>query len=142
MLANLPIRRQYRSAIRRQWHVLLCVFLGLWVGGSEAAEDEFWIKPDKCISNFKGQDCNKRINLFWDLNQKAEYCLFRSSSKAPIVCWKNMSLRRYTLRFKSSRDETFSIRRSDNDELVAEFEFTVAWVYRSGKNSFFGWRVF
>ena len=142
MLDNLITEWHTRSVNRWCWIALSVALVLLWTTESRADDNGFWIKPDQCISNFKGQDCNKRIVLSWSFDANAEHCLFRSSKKAPVVCWENMSLKRYTLQFKSSRNETFFIRRTDNDELVAEIEFTVAWVYRSGRKSFFGWRVF
>jgi len=119
--------------------LILCL---MTAGQVLAVEKIFWIKPDQCVSNFKGQDCTKRITLHWRLDEPLEYCLYRSSEREALVCWSHKAVQKHTLVFKSSKNEIFQVIRQDNGQIVAEAEFSVAWVYRSGKNSFLGWRVF
>ena len=103
---------------------------------------DFWVKPKRCVSNYKGQTCEKQLRLGWKVGGAEQYCLFRSTEKEALICWNSQSSTSYRTKFKSNRNEVFQIRLKENDQVVAEVEVIVEWVYRAGKNNNRGWRLF
>lgn len=126
----------------------LWVLLALAVQ-AEAASDtnsqnetaQLTIKPNKCIALHKGTNCYQTINFYWRTPQEGDFCLFVQNQEQPLHCWQGNGAVPFRYEFVGHQGVQFTLR-SKQSELLASAEFTVAWVYNSGKRDAGGWRLF
>lgn len=102
----------------------------------------FTVQPERCIALNRGQVCYQNLTFKWQTAAGARYCLHQEDASAPLVCWTGSEKDSHTLEFASDRNIIYRIRREGQAETLAEIEVEVAWVYRSNRKSFSGWRLF
>lgn len=98
------------------------------------------LKPNKCIALHKGQSCYQTINFYWRTPATGEFCLLAQGQDQPLHCWQGEGAPPFRYEFVGQHSLHFFLR-TQGAQLV-DTEFTVAWVYSSGKRDTGGWRLF
>ena len=99
------------------------------------------VKPASCVALHKGQKCFQKIQIYWESSNDREYCLYSDTQQLQLVCATG-SVRSFLHNYASESSEAFSLRLASNGETVATVAVNTAWVYRTGKRSSSGWRLF
>ncbi len=100
------------------------------------------VKPKKCIALHKGQTCYQKLKFTWSLPKKGQFCLHQYQVNRPVICWANNDLQAYKVQFESNKSERYQIRHEGSSVVLAEVKVRLATVYKQGKKSYSGWRLF
>ncbi len=112
------------------------------VNGDIQESYKLTVKPTRCIALHKGQVCYQKLKFRWKMLSSEDFCLYQESKDEPLACWSGNERSNFEYKFESSTSESFSIRRKDTDDSVAEVKVTLSWVYRTGRKNSSGWRLF
>lgn len=135
--------------------ILLCLQMTiLWGAGLREvhAEDEGTEKPEyatvelrvtpaSCVALHRGQVCFQKLQLRWENPEGLRLCLFHQSASEALHCTA-VSTALYRHEYRSDDFEVFTLREAVSGEVLATATVTTAWVYRTGKRSSSGWRLF
>ena len=110
---------------------------------ADGLENGFQIKvrPASCVALHKGQRCFHNIRFFLEIDDEREYCLYSDTHELKLFC-ANISGAEFVHAYASESSELFSLRLSATGLTVATITVNTAWVYRTGKRSSSGWRLF
>lgn len=109
-----------------------------------AADHTLYLKvePNRCIALRKGQTCYQTLTFHWKVPDTGEYCLFQQPNPIPLVCWRDKSVGSFKDSFQLDRSALFQIRSSGEKGIVLETKVKVAWVYKTDRKNYSGWRLF
>ncbi len=134
---------------------LLCGVVGLYgkhvVSVASAASDapaeqlsngmQLVAMPSSCVALHRGQLCFQQIRLSWYSTDDQRYCLF--SDDADVLLYCSSSENTYFLHeYSSKSSESFSLRLGEDGPVVSAVKVSTSWVYRTGRRSSSGWRLF
>jgi len=97
--------------------------------------------PTSCVALHRGQQCYQRIQLSWLNAQGERYCLFVEDSDTLLYCSSGAETF-YLHDYSSKTSESYSLRLGEQGEIVSSVTVSTAWVYRTGRRSSSGWRLF
>ena len=101
----------------------------------------FRVTPTTCIALHKGQQCFQQLTLSWRTPVGFRLCLFGDSSGQPLHC-SSTEVTEIQYQYRSQSAESFVLREGESGPVVSTVSVTTAWVYRTGKRSSSGWRLF
>ena len=99
------------------------------------------VTPASCVALHKGQYCFQQLTLSWRTPTGYRLCLFGDSSGQPLHCT-SASQTEFQHDYRSQTAESFVLRQGESGPVVSQVSVTTAWVYRTGKRSSSGWRLF
>jgi len=99
------------------------------------------VKPASCVALHRGQLCFQKIRFFWVAGDDSEHCLYSDTQNRLLFC-ANGDSDNFIHGYASETSESFSLRLSSSGLTVATVTVNTAWVYRTGKRSSSGWRLF
>jgi hypothetical protein len=125
---------------------LLWIAICLSVSRPAIADDliistQLKVKPASCVALHRGQLCFQNIRFFWEAIDELEYCLYSDTHERLLFC-ANGDSDEFIHDYASETSESFSLRLSTTGLSVATITVNTAWVYRTGKRSSSGWRLF
>jgi hypothetical protein len=100
------------------------------------------VKPENCTALHKGQTCFQSVVFHWSLPTAAEYCLHKTGTQDPLLCWIGMSISSFSYQFAASSSEHFEIHYKGEKNSLAQVDVQTFWVYRGGRRSSSRWRLF
>ena len=100
------------------------------------------IKPQTCVSLHQGQQCFVNLKLSWQMPTPNDYCLYYSAQIEPVKCWLNSSQGIFLLDFSADQSTRFWLTIQNQQQILAESELTVSWVYKKQQKSRLTWRLF
>jgi len=142
------------------WHIVMELFnkikhrntafiglLGIFtlVSSSASAEGELIaldVKPNRCIALHQGQICYQTLRFQWLTPAIGEYCLYQQAVSEPLLCWSGKKITTVAYEFESDRSLAYQIRRKGEENVLAQAQVKIAWVYKKGRKSASGWRLF
>ena len=118
--------------------------------------------PATCVALHKGQICYQWLDIRWRDLSPGHYCLYLGDTRNALLCWSNEESGSFRHRYTSATSERYILRKQPapaslstddvqhaesvadtaNTTLELEFTVTTAWVYRTGRRSSSGWRLF
>jgi hypothetical protein len=139
--------------MRFSWWVAVRHYLGvaalLWscIGATWTTESDvkLSVKPAKCISLRKGQECFQTLLFRWSTSAPGNYCLYMQEQVEPLQCWDATGTPPfdYTFEYELVARETREFYlRSATGETLQQVRVVVASVYKSGNRAPTSWRVF
>ena len=99
------------------------------------------VRPASCVALHKGQRCFQNIRFLLEADDDREYCLYSDTHELKLFC-ANSDDAEFEHNYASESSESFSLRLSATGLTVATITVNTAWVYRTGKRSSSGWRLF
>ena len=105
------------------------------------AKPELQVTPASCVALHRGQVCFQRLQLRWSNPAGHHLCLFLQSDGEALHCTSLLSAS-YRHDYGSDDSEVFVLRRGVSGEVLATATVSTVWVYRTGKRSSSGWRLF
>lgn len=139
------IIRHHRNPSLLLWRVTACSILIVCVGLPRHAISQNTVKliakPDSCVALHRGQPCFARIQLSWTEPVESDVCLYANDDNTPLVCLPGSRLEA-TVEHSSSTSTLYSLRIKNATQVLAEVVVRTAWVYRTGRKSSSGWRLF
>lgn len=131
------------GAIRRTgWIIVFAIFILIACNRSIAEEAAtVTVQPKKCAVLQKGKKCYKKIKISFKAPIKDDYCLRIDREKSPLKCWKTSTEGEVTYLFNDNSSVRIYLHQGD-DVVIAESEFTIAWVYSKRRRSRNHWRLF
>jgi hypothetical protein len=122
--------------------VCVCVPVSQAVAADDVvAKVQLTAKPVSCVALHKGQRCFQKIQFFWESNEGLEYCLYSDTHKRKLFCAKGNEAA-FVHSYASDSSELFSLRLGESGLTVSTIRVSTSWVYRTGKRSSSGWRLF
>lgn len=107
----------------------------------EFATVDLRVTPASCVALHRGQVCFQRLQLRWKNPEGLRLCLFHQAASEALHCTA-VSTALYRHEYHSDDSEVFTLREAMSGEVLATATVTTAWVYRTGKRSSSGWRLF
>lgn len=107
----------------------------------EYATVELRVTPASCVALHRGQVCFQKLQLRWENPEGLRLCLFHQRASEALHCTA-VSTVLYRHEYRSDDSEVFTLREAVSGEVLATATVTTAWVYRTGKRSSSGWRLF
>ncbi len=104
-------------------------------------ELRFVAKPASCVALHKGQLCFQKIQFTWQPVDQKIYCLYTDGEMTELYC-SDSGVSQYTHDYASESFQMFTLRVANTDEVVASVKVSTSWVYRTGRRSSSGWRLF
>jgi hypothetical protein len=86
--------------------------------------------------------CYQTLTISWPELDEDHYCLHSSLQAAPLICWQKNERSSHAHRYASAINETFYLKREDDESILASVLVSTSWVYRTGRRSSSGWRLF
>ncbi|MGQ7845845.1 DUF3019 domain-containing protein [Granulosicoccus sp. 3-233] len=108
---------------------------------SPAATVQLQVTPSSCVALHRGQVCFQRLQLRWNNPEGRRLCLFHQPLEEALHCT-TVSPAVYRHEYRSAESEVFILREAVSGEVLSTATVTTAWVYRTGKRSSSGWRLF
>lgn len=99
-------------------------------------------KPVTCVALHKDQVCFQKVTLSWSRLDPGDYCLYLDDRKRPLTCWFHNTLQSYSHEYQSVDSMRYQLREGSSDDAMAEVIVNTSWVYRTGRRSSSGWRLF
>ncbi|MFK7994264.1 MAG: DUF3019 domain-containing protein [Granulosicoccus sp.] len=99
------------------------------------------VKPDSCVALHRGQQCFMRVQLSWNAAAGSELCIHANNDDEPMVCVQ-AGASEVTVEYASETSILYSLKEKDTTQALAEVTVRTAWVYRTGRRSSSGWRLF
>ena len=121
---------------------ILPLLIGFLINAAVAEETIFSVKPKRCVSMHKGQTCYQKLKFSWSVKILDDYCLFSSEQETPIKCWEQENSGKFQYEFVSDNNIVYQLRREGSEKILGQQEIKVESVYRRGKKSHSGWRLF
>lgn len=97
--------------------------------------------PASCVALHRGQLCFQDIRFTWVGDDDLNYCLYSDTHELLLSCG-NGGKEAFIHEYSSETSEAFSLRVGVSGATVASVTVNTAWVYRTGKRSSSGWRLF
>ncbi|MFK7859530.1 MAG: DUF3019 domain-containing protein [Granulosicoccus sp.] len=97
--------------------------------------------PDSCVALHRGQQCFLSVQLSWTEPVDSEVCLFAGDDERPLLCVSG-NTQGVSVEYASSSSTRYSLKVKDTTHVLAAAMVRTAWVYRSGRRSSSGWRLF
>lgn len=107
----------------------------------QSATVDLRVTPASCVALHRGQVCFQRLQLRWENPEGLRLCLFHQAASEALHCTA-VSTALYRHEYRSDDSEVFTLREAMSGEVLATATVTTAWVYRTGKRSSSGWRLF
>ncbi len=108
---------------------------------AQAAKVQLQVTPSSCVALHRGQVCFQRLQLRWNNPAGRRLCLFLQPLEEALHC-STVSPAVYRHEYRSAESEVFILREAVSGEVLSTATVTTAWVYRTGKRSSSGWRLF
>lgn len=108
---------------------------------AEKLVPELVVKPSSCVALHRNQFCYQTIQLHWTSDGKQQYCLFNDSSNVLLYCSSQVSSI-YIHKYASKSSEAYTLRVGETGVVVSQVSVSTSWVYRTGRRSSSGWRLF
>ena len=140
-------RDRFGMRIFRKNPVWLLWLLGsLLVAHPAVAEDSkqavtLTALPASCVALHRGQLCFQNIRFTWVGDDDLNYCLYSDTHELLLSCGNGVK-DEFVHEYSSETSEAFSLRVGVSGSTVASVTVNTAWVYRTGKRSSSGWRLF
>lgn len=97
--------------------------------------------PSTCVALHRGQVCYVDVGLSWSALGPGRWCLEREDGPR-LVCWHGAERTAHEHGYASASAERYRLVRAADGGSVATAEVRTAWVYRTGRRSASGWRLF
>lgn len=127
------------------WQVLACSILVvsavLPIQAIGQDEIKLTAKPDSCVALHRGQPCFSRVQLSWTGPMDSDVCLYSNNDEVPFLCLSG-NTRQVSVDYASGTSTLYSMRFRNAEQVLAEVVVRTAWVYRTGRRSSSGWRLF
>jgi len=98
--------------------------------------------PVTCVALHKDQVCFQQITLSWSQLAPGDYCLYIEDVKRPLTCWFDNTLNSFVHEYESADSIRYELREGSSDDSMATVSVNTSWVYRTGRRSSSGWRLF
>lgn len=143
-----------RPSHRDKRTLRLATLLGtmlLWVPAAQAKDShndgpapQLAAHPATCVALHKGQICYQWIELRWQNLPPGQFCLFQDEEPTALLCWRDRATGSHRHRYASATTERYSLRPMGGQDSLPQLEYVIstAWVYRTGRRSSSGWRLF
>ena len=130
----------------KTWSLLflgLCMLVPMPLAAEQTNEQliRLHVKPTSCVALHKGQMCFQKIRIYWQPTDDRTYCLYSDTQRLRLICTAG-SVMEFVYEYASESSESFSLRLASTGETVSSAAVNTAWVYRTGKRSSSGWRLF
>lgn len=99
------------------------------------------VQPKKCVVLRKGLKCYKKIRITFKMPEKGDYCIRLGQSNSPLKCWINSEEGKLSYVFNAENSVNIYLIR-DDDVVIEENQFTVAWVYNKRRRTRNHWKLF
>jgi len=103
---------------------------------------EIDVSPLSCIALHKKQVCYQSLEFKWPALPDGRYCLFASDQSKPVHCWARGELERLSVDYASATAVIYELRTEGSNDTLASVVIKTSWVYRTGRRSASGWRLF
>lgn len=128
----------------RPW-VAAAAILAL-VGVVQAEADELspnlTVHPTQCVVLEEGQKCHAKVQVEWSTELPVSVCLHNSLVQKPVRCWEDTIEGAYQEKVIARSSVYYFLKPVTGDEVLAEAELNVAWVYRESRRPSRQWRLF
>ena len=130
---------------------LLASYLLLIAGAGTCLENktELLLNPSRCVALHQGQVCYQTVKLHWKTPLVGNYCVYQSpkdqspsTQDQPLNCWRNAAEGVFIFEFAGDSSTSIGLINGDDNTLVLEAIFEVAWVYKSNSRRKSHWRIF
>ncbi|MFK8075438.1 MAG: DUF3019 domain-containing protein [Granulosicoccus sp.] len=98
-------------------------------------------KPTSCVALHRGQMCFQEIRFTWESDSSNSYCLYQNGIETALYCSRSAK-NSYIHKYASESFQTFSLLEADSGITLSTVKINTAWVYRTGRRSSSGWRLF
>lgn len=128
------------------FRVLCCLMaitaLALFAHASNAAEEQYTLelKPQECVSLYKGQTCYLSLELSFTAPKADDYCLYIKDVPEALTCWSMLKQGTYSTDFQTDKEVVFELRK--NDEVLSSTTLLLSWVYQVPNKKRAAWRLF
>jgi hypothetical protein len=110
------------------------------------AEDEQYLlelKPQECVSLYKGQTCHLRLEFTFMASKADNYCLYIKDEGEPLTCWEMRKQGTFSKDFNTDKEVVFELRRIDEvDAVLSSVNLFLSWVYQVPDKKRAAWRLF
>ena len=127
--------------LRKIMIAISCLLMSSTQADELVIEPVLKAKPASCVSLHKGQLCYQKILFTWQSSGDVEYCLHNDELELLIYCSAEKSSR-FVYEYASKSSVVFSLRARNNNQSISATTVRNAWVYRTGRRSSSGWRLF
>ena len=100
----------------------------------------FDIVPLTCVTKFKGQECKMKVNLKWQLNQKANICFYQDAVQ--MACWKGKLQHSQNFQIKLVENTEFSLRTTETNQVIAKQNIKINFVNQYRRRLRPQWSIF
>lgn len=97
--------------------------------------------PSSCVALHRGQICYQRIRFDWTSSNAQRLCLFHEDGDTLLHCSVNPTVR-YVHDYSSPTSESYTLRVGEMGPVLSRVTVHTSWVYRTGRRSSSGWRLF
>lgn len=137
-------RRLRKSHIRffRAVRCLMAITLALFANASKADEEQFILelKPQECVSLYKGQTCYLNLALSFKATKADDYCLFIKDAPEALICWNMAKQGTLSKDFQTDEEVVFELRK--NEKVLSSTTLLLSWVYQVPEKKRAAWRLF
>lgn len=98
-------------------------------------------KPASCVALHRGQMCFQKIRFTWESDSSSSYCLYQDDLETALYCSESMK-NTYIHEYASESFQSFFLLDVESGDIVSRVKVNTAWVYRTGRRSSSGWRLF
>ncbi len=98
-------------------------------------------KPTSCVALHRGQMCFQKIRFTWESDSSNSYCLYQDGLETALYCSRSAKSS-YIHEYASESFQSFSLLDIGSGNIVSTLKINTAWVYRTGRRSSSGWRLF
>lgn len=109
---------------------------------SEKNKVNLTVSPEKCVAMQQGQTCYMTVELFWQAEVQANYCLYSSLKPQPLQCWNNSRTGEMTKEFSTKENLVFFLQIQDQHINLASAKVKMAWVHKKKGKPRMSWRLF
>lgn len=102
---------------------------------------ELAAKPTSCVALHRGQLCFQKIRFTWVAELDRLYCLYQDDKDTALYCSEDRK-NVYVHEYASETYQSFSLLDVETGNVVSRLKVNTAWVYRTGRRSSSGWRLF
>lgn len=99
------------------------------------------LTPARCVALHQGQMCYQRVQISWSSSKTGNYCVYQQEREKALHCWQQQSEATLEIEFAADRSSLVQLK-NDQQQVVAEATFEVAWVYNANTRRKTHWRLF
>lgn len=100
------------------------------------------VRPTQCVVLEQGQKCHANVRVEWKVGRPSSVCLHNSLVQKPLKCWEDAIDGIYQEKVIARSSVYYFLKPAGADEVLAEAELNVAWVYRESRRPTRQWRLF